>query len=160
MPARDHRTPPANRSRTEPWGASRARHSRSVAYTTGGRYRWASVSSIPPSTSARRGRIARPQRRASSARFVHLTLPARFGTVGTAWMKPQSSKSSPDDDGSAAHWKVPGDRVTGEEDTIELRWYVRALQRRWLLVAVITLIAGGVAFWAASLQPLRYEGIT
>jgi succinoglycan biosynthesis transport protein ExoP len=75
-------------------------------------------------------------------------------------MKPQSSKSFPDDDGPAAHSGVGRDRVTGEEDTIELGWYVRAIQRRWLLLAAGTLLAGAAAFWIATLQPLRFEGVT
>ena len=75
-------------------------------------------------------------------------------------MKPQSSKPFPDDDGAAAHSGVGRDRVTEEEDTIELGWYVRALQRRWLLLAGVTLLAGAAAFGIATLQPLRYEGVT
>ena len=75
-------------------------------------------------------------------------------------MKPQSSKSFPDDDGTAAHSSVGRDRVTGEEDTIELGWYVRALQRNWKFIAAGTLLAGGLAFIVAGLQPLRYEGVT
>ena len=75
-------------------------------------------------------------------------------------MKPQSSKSFPDDDGTAAHSGVGRDRVTGEEDTIELGWYVRALRRSWTFIAAGTLLAGGLAFILAGLQPLRYEGVT
>jgi uncharacterized protein involved in exopolysaccharide biosynthesis len=50
--------------------------------------------------------------------------------------------------------------MTDGEDTIELGWYLRGLKRHWRLAAVGTLVGGVLGFGFASIQPLRYEGVT
>ena len=47
-----------------------------------------------------------------------------------------------------------------EEAIIDFVPYVRALQRRALLIVVGSVACGVLAFFTASLQPLRYEGVT
>src|SRR5262245_25053201 len=148
MPASDQKTAPAKRSRTEPCGARRARQSRTVAATTWGRNRCAKVSSI-----------------AAWASFECLTLPACFGTFEASRMAPEASKSFPDDARIAPHPSVRRDRVNdehgnAEEDIIALGWYVRAVLRRWKLALLGAIIGGVLAFWFASIQPSRYEGVT
>jgi uncharacterized protein involved in exopolysaccharide biosynthesis len=46
------------------------------------------------------------------------------------------------------------------EDEVDLGWYLRILQRRWKLAAAGALIGGALGFGYASVQPLRYEGVT
>ena len=50
--------------------------------------------------------------------------------------------------------------MTTDDDEIELGWYLRELQRRWKLAVAGALIGGALGFGYASLQPLRYEGVT
>jgi capsular polysaccharide biosynthesis protein len=50
--------------------------------------------------------------------------------------------------------------MAADEDEIELGWYLRVLQRRWKLATAGALIGGGLGFGYASIQPLRYEGVT
>lgn len=47
-----------------------------------------------------------------------------------------------------------------EEDIIDLARYGRAFLRRWKLAVVGALLGGALAFWLASLRPLRYEAVT
>jgi succinoglycan biosynthesis transport protein ExoP len=47
-----------------------------------------------------------------------------------------------------------------EEEIIYLDWYVRAIQRRWLLIFAGAILGGVIAFSYASSRPLRYEGVT
>lgn len=51
----------------------------------------------------------------------------------------------------------------GDEDgeaLVYLDWYVRAIRRRWLFIVAGTLLGGAILFWNASLQPLKYQGVT
>lgn len=50
--------------------------------------------------------------------------------------------------------------MTGEEDTIELGWYMRTLRRHSMLIVVGTILTGGFAFMASGLLPLQYEGVS
>jgi uncharacterized protein involved in exopolysaccharide biosynthesis len=53
------------------------------------------------------------------------------------------------------------ERMPQEDDEIVyLGWHVRALQRRWLVIFAGAILGGAIAFWIASLQPLRYQGVT
>lgn len=47
-----------------------------------------------------------------------------------------------------------------DDDRIDLRQYVRALQRRWKLALFGAILGGAVGFGLASARPLRYEGVT
>ena len=56
---------------------------------------------------------------------------------------------------------VRGDRsADAEEEIIYLDWYVRAIQRRWLLIFAGAILGGVIAFWFVISQPLKYEGVT
>jgi uncharacterized protein involved in exopolysaccharide biosynthesis len=92
--------------------------------------------------------------------FANLTLPALFGRFVTSRMAPESSKPVPDDGSATAPQHPRRDRMTDEEDTIELGWYLRSLRRRWKLAAAGVLIGGALGFGYASNQPLLYEGVT
>ena len=63
---------------------------------------------------------------------------------------------------SAAASDVPApdaDREWSEAD-LETSWYIVALQRWLLPIFLVALVCGLTAFWYASRQPLRYEGVT
>jgi uncharacterized protein involved in exopolysaccharide biosynthesis len=75
-------------------------------------------------------------------------------------MAPESSKSPPDAATDPAQLRAGNHRVTNDEDTIEFRWYLRALQRGWKAAIAGALIGGAIALWFASGQPLRYEAST
>src|SRR5688572_14333695 len=58
---------------------------------------------------------------------------------------------------------VRGDRSAGEEEEEEiiyLDWYVRAIQRHWLLILAGAILGGVLVVWQQIRQPLKYEGVT
>jgi uncharacterized protein involved in exopolysaccharide biosynthesis len=67
---------------------------------------------------------------------------------------PSSDKASTDV--PSMHRLNPSD----DEDIIDLGWYVRALQRRWKLAVAGAIVGGGLGFWYASYQPLKFQGVT
>ena len=47
-----------------------------------------------------------------------------------------------------------------DDDELETVWYVAALQRWLVVILLVAVVAGGVGFWYAGMQPLGYEGVT
>jgi len=65
------------------------------------------------------------------------------------------------DDTDRAPDSVRGGRwADTDEQIVYLDWYVRAIQRHWILIFAGAVLGGAIAFWIAGNQPLRYQGVT
>src|SRR5262245_66365486 len=65
------------------------------------------------------------------------------------------------DPAASEDWIPEADpRREWNEDDLGPAWYVVAVQRWWLPIFVGALVGAVIAFWTASLKPLRYEGVT
>ena len=75
-----------------------------------------------------------------------------------------ATQSGPDDDArspDSPRSPVRGDRSADqEEEIIYLDWYVRAIQRHWLLILAGAILGGVLVVWHQIRQPLKYEGVT
>jgi uncharacterized protein involved in exopolysaccharide biosynthesis len=75
-----------------------------------------------------------------------------------------ATQSGPDDTARSPVSALPpgrGDRsADAEEEILDLDWVGRAILRRWLFIFAGAILGGAIAFWFASAQPLRYQGVT